>query len=204
MIGKLKPELELAFGAKRLFVSVAGQDAAVTSRTVPRHSPGASDTLTLGQARRLAIAASGLTRPRADGRVDRRHIRGVLRHTALFQIDSVSTVVRAHYLPLWSRLGAYDRGLLDRMYGELFEYWAHEASLLPVEMHPLLRWRMAEARAYTGIYSGLARFAQEQAAFVTSVLERVRAYAGLHDLPVIAVGAAAAQALWPRRPHRPG
>jgi uncharacterized protein YcaQ len=136
--------------------------------------PGASNTLTLSQARRLAIAATGLARPRAGGRVDRRHVRGVLRHTALFQIDSVSTVVRAHYLPLWSRLGSYDRGLLDRMYGELFEYWAHEASLLPVGMHPLLRWRMAEAREYKGTYGALARLAREQPDFMASVLQRVR------------------------------
>jgi uncharacterized protein YcaQ len=147
---------------------------AMTSPAGARRVPDVSDTLTLSQARRLAIAATGLGRPRAAGRVDRRHVRGVLRHTALFQIDSVSTVVRAHYLPLWSRLGAYDRSLLDRMYGELFEYWAHEASLLPVELHPLLRWRMAEARAYKGIYGGLARFAQEESGFVASVLERVR------------------------------
>jgi len=139
-----------------------------------RRMPGVSDTLTLSQARRLAIAATGLTRPRVGGRVDRRHVRGVLRHTALFQIDSVSTVVRAHYLPLWSRLGAYDRSLLDRMYGELFEYWAHEASLLPVQLHPLLRWRMAEARAYKGTYGELARFAREQPAIMESVLQRVR------------------------------
>ena len=131
--------------------------------------------LTLGQARRLAIAASGLARPRPGQRIDRRHVRGVLRRTALLQIDSVSTVVRAHYLPLWSRLGGYDRSLLDRMYGELFEYWAHEASLLPVETQPLLRWRMAEARAFRGTYAALARLAREQPGFVASVLDRVRA-----------------------------
>jgi uncharacterized protein YcaQ len=132
------------------------------------------ETLTLSQARRLAIAAAGLSRPRVAGRVDRRHVRGVLQHTALLQIDSVSAVVRAHYLPLWSRLGSYDRGLLDRMYGELFEYWAHEASLLPVSMHPLLRWRMAEARAYTGIYGELAALARDQPALMETVLQRVR------------------------------
>ena len=74
-------------------------------------------------------------------------------------------LVRAHYLPLFSRLGAYDRGMLDRAaYAGrrrvLFEYWGHEASLLPVALQPLLRWRMARAERGVGVYQGLVRWAR--------------------------------------------
>ncbi len=61
------------------------------------------------------------------------------------QLDSVNVVSRAHYLPFFSRLGPYDRAALDRWLwqsGEMFEYWAHEASLVPIELRPLLTHRM--------------------------------------------------------------
>lgn len=99
------------------------------------------------------MRAQGLDRPRPKGRVDRRHIRRVLADVGLVQIDSVNVVARAQYLPLFSRLGPYDRTLLDRMAyhdTELFEYWGHEASLIPVEHQPLLRWRMAGDHAWGG------------------------------------------------------
>lgn len=97
----------------------------------------------------------------------------------LVQIDSVNVVVRSHYLPVFSRLGAYDRGLLDAAaYAgrrrSLFEYWGHEASLLPVDLHPLVRWRMARAERYTGIYGGLARFAREHRPLIARTLAEVR------------------------------
>ena len=81
-------------------------------------------------------------------------------------------------MPLFSRLGPYDPTLLDReAYGgrgrSLFEYWGHEASLVQVGLHPLLRWRMEEARANRGIYGNLARFAAERRPFVDAVLRRI-------------------------------
>jgi len=113
----------------------------------------------------------------------------VLGRTRLLQIDSVNVFERAHYLPLFSRLGAYDKGLVDRAaYGgaELFEYWGHEASLLPVALHPLLRWRMERAAALGEGWGRTQRLASEQPALVERVLQRVRdegpvTAADLHD-----------------------
>src|SRR5437763_15734235 len=100
------------------------------------------------QARRLALAAQGFGVKRPAGAPDRRHLRRVLKHTGLLQIDSVNVFQRAHYGPPFARLGAYPTALLDRMAyrdHELFEYWGHEAALLPVELHPLMRWRLRRA-----------------------------------------------------------
>lgn len=102
------------------------------------------------EARRIALAAQGFVNPRPS-RPDRRHVRRVLAQIGLLQIDSVNVLVRSHYLPLFSRLGSYAPKILDSSWTglpanrELFEYWGHMASLMPYELHPLLRWRMAEA-----------------------------------------------------------
>lgn len=123
------------------------------------------------EARRVALAAQGFVDPVPAGRVDVRHLRRVLGRVGHLQVDSVNVVVRAHYLPAFSRLGPYPRALLDRMAyerGELFEYWSHEQSLLPVDAHPLLRWRM-ELAAAGQTWGGLARFAREHPAYVEAV-----------------------------------
>ncbi|HVY09485.1 MAG TPA: crosslink repair DNA glycosylase YcaQ family protein [Mycobacteriales bacterium] len=137
--------------------------------------------LTGVQARRLAIAAQGLSgaggsskRPVAS--VDRRHLRRVLQHTGLFQIDSVNVLARAHYLPSYSRLGPYDVKTLDDMafrHRELFEYWGHEAALLPVDLHPLLRWRMKRAEAGIGTWRHVAQLARDQPGYIEEVYDEV-------------------------------
>ncbi len=106
------------------------------------------DSLSLAQARRVAIASLGLARPRPAGRGDRRHARRVLDHVGVIQIDSVNVLARAQEMPLWARLGDHDRTVLPRMAAarELFEYWGHQASLVRVADEPLFRWRMADAR----------------------------------------------------------
>lgn len=102
-----------------------------------------------------------------------------LGHIGLLQIDSVSALIRSHYLPLYSRLGAYSRAELDsrtlagprRAY---FEYWGHEASFLPMDWYPLFRWRMEAAKQGRDIYGGLYRFARENPAAIRDVLDRLR------------------------------
>jgi uncharacterized protein YcaQ len=102
----------------------------------------------------------------------------MVRRLNLLQIDSVNVLVRSHYLPLFSRLGAYNHATLDeRTFGAkkraFFECWAHEASLLPMELHPLMRWRMARARNGQGNYSSMSRFGQEERAYLKTVLDFV-------------------------------
>lgn len=126
-------------------------------------------------AARIALAAQGFCDLPPSGRVDVRHFRRVLRRLALLQLDSVQVVCRSHYLPVYSRLGVYDRGHLDDWLwnsGEMFETWAHEASILPVEMEPVLRWRRRRA-AEGETWSGLHAMATGHAAYVGAVLAEV-------------------------------
>src|SRR5690606_3052486 len=126
-------------------------------------------------ARRVALAAQGFADPR-PARPDRRALRRVIDRVGVIQIDSVNVLSRSHYLPLFSRVGAYPHDLLDRASTRsprlLFEYWAHEASLLPVQYHPLLRWRMA--RASSEAWGGMVQIANERPEFVDWVLEEVK------------------------------
>jgi hypothetical protein len=140
------------------------------------------------QARRVALAAQGFGRPRPPAPTAR-HLRALVDRLHLLQIDSVSVLVRSHYLPIFSRLGPYDRAALDRLAWpapasrstpgargtrHFFETWAHEASLMPVEYEPLLRWRKARALDHQGIWGGPSRIARERPELVAGLLERVR------------------------------
>src|SRR5687768_6835390 len=138
-----------------------------------------TEVLSLPEARRIALAAQGFGRGRPES-VDQGHFRRLIDRLSLHQIDSVNVVVRAHYLPAFSRLGAYDRGLLDRLaWGRksgrrLFEYWAHEASLLPLDLHPLLRWRMAAADRGEVGWTTMREYAGERRPEAEAVLTRIR------------------------------
>jgi len=135
------------------------------------------DRLTPGEARRIALTAQGFNAFRADVDIDRRRILKAIARLNLLQVDSVNVLVRAHYMPLYSRLGPYACELLDQEAtppsGGLFEYWAHEASLLPLDLHPLLRWRMADAGRGQGIWSNLKPYAAERRAEAEALLDRV-------------------------------
>lgn len=137
-----------------------------------------SEGLSLKQARRIALAAQGFTDRRPSATIDRRHIRKVIARTSLLQIDSVNVLARAHYLPVFSRLGAYDHKVLDSMvhpHREHFEYWAHEASIVPVSLYPALHWRMLRAQEKFETWGRPARLAQEHPGFIEDVLAEVTA-----------------------------
>ncbi|HYZ38633.1 MAG TPA: crosslink repair DNA glycosylase YcaQ family protein [Pseudonocardiaceae bacterium] len=134
--------------------------------------------MALDFARRTALAAQGFADPRPSAAVTRRHLMRVLDRIQVLQLDSVSVLVRAHYLPVFSRLGPYRRELLDaaawahpaRRPRPLVEYWAHEASLLPVRDWPLLR-SGAKAPGWWQRYAALADGAPE---LVSAVLDAVK------------------------------
>jgi uncharacterized protein YcaQ len=138
-----------------------------------------SRTLSLVEARRFAMAAQGFARPRLSRPATALDVTRTARSLGLLQIDSVNVLVRSHYLPAFSRLGSYDHDLLDgSAYSgrnrRLFEYWGHEASLIPIEMQPLFRWRMERARRGVGTWGGVARFGRERKEFCRDVLEQIR------------------------------
>jgi len=139
----------------------------------------------LAEARRIALAAQGLDRPRPRGPITVRHLRGVIHQLGLLQMDFVNVLVPAHYQVPFSRLGPYDRSRLDQLVyrrREFTEQWAHEASIVPVETWPLLRHRMQKHRVRPW---GFEKFMAESPDYVEDVLNRVRASGpiGADDLP---------------------
>jgi uncharacterized protein len=144
------------------------------------------------------LTAQGFNAPDREGPSDPARIGRMIRQLGLLQIDSVNVLVRAHYLPLFSRLGAYDPALLDALMAgrpkRFFEYWGHEASLLPVDAHPFLRWRMERARRGIGIWRQLIPFAGERRAEAEALLARIAS-----DGPLAAsdiAGPAAGKGMW--------
>ena len=134
-----------------------------------------TEQITPKTARRIALSAQGFgrTSPATPGR---KHVRDLVRKLGVVQIDSVNVVTRTHYLPGFSRLGDYPREALEaEAWGSrrgLFEYWGHEASLMPMELQPLLRWRMARAEAGE-MWTGLARFGRERRDYIDGVLKEI-------------------------------
>src|SRR5215467_14351323 len=102
-----------------------------------------SNTLSLAEARRLAVSAQAFGRRPAHPTIH--HVCKLAAQLHAFQIDSVNVLVRAHYVPAYARLGPYPMTALDTLtYArhELFEYWGHAACLLPTQLFPLVRYRM--------------------------------------------------------------
>jgi uncharacterized protein YcaQ len=144
------------------------------------HDDVVPTTLTAAQARRIAVAAQGFAEPKPRGPVTRAHLRRLISRIQVLQLDSVSVAVRAHYAPIFSRLGPYDRDVLDRAAWShtarsprlLAEYWAHEAALMAVDDWPLLRWRMREythGRWRTEIVKKKQRLAEDIVATVAEL-----------------------------------
>lgn len=136
--------------------------------------PNARPDISIDEARRIALAAQGFAEARPSGRIDIRALRRVIGRIGLLQIDSVNVLVRSHYMPLFSRLGAYLRSLLDdAVYKrrELFEAWAHVASLVPVDCYPLLRHQMDLP---TPQWKHFRKWVEANQAYVDAVLDEIR------------------------------
>ena len=133
-------------------------------------------TLSIDHARRIALAAQGFagSRPVAPTRAA---LASMLRRIHLVQMDSVNVLARAHYLPLFSRLGPYDRSMLDDLAyrrRELFEYWGHAASLISTELFPLLRWRMTDGDEGAG-WKRFKEWGRANGELVQAVFDEVEA-----------------------------
>lgn len=120
---------------------------------------GRGETLSVAQARRIALAAQGFTDPPHRVPTMRTFDR-TLRRTGVLQVDSVNVLARAHLMPLWSRMGAYDPALLERANTHtpssprrVIEYWAHVQAFMPVELWPSMRHRMEHHAARGGKWS---------------------------------------------------
>lgn len=133
-------------------------------------------SISRSQSRRIALAAQGLG-TRGTVAVAAAQLRRLIARLGAIQIDSVNVLVRSQYLPAFSRYGPYDRALLDRVaYGRprrVFEYWGHEASLLPLETFPLMRWRMQRSKSGLGVWKNVARVGREERELVTRVRETI-------------------------------
>ncbi|CAD5110040.1 winged helix-turn-helix domain-containing protein [Zestomonas carbonaria] len=139
-----------------------------------------AESISLQQARRQALSAQGFGARTPRAAIKAGHVAQTIERLGVVQIDSVNALVRSHYLPVFSRLGDYPQPLLERIaWGpkrsrKLFEYWGHEASLLPLDLYPLMRWRMCRAARGEGIYGQLARFGRERQDVIQRVLQAVR------------------------------
>ena len=145
----------------------------------PGPARGKPTPLSAAEARHIALAAQGFGRPRSPEPPTACDVMAVIRDLGLLQLDSVNVFCRSHYMPIFSRLGAYDRRILDQLAShtstgddrELIEYWAHEASLIPLTTLPSLRWRMT--RADREVWTPVARLAREHPEIVAAAFDLV-------------------------------
>ncbi len=138
--------------------------------------PRISDSIAIGEARRIACAAQGFGVARPEGTVTAKHVTNVFDALGVIQIDSVNVLVRSQELPLFARLGAHKRTAIAdaTKRGKIFEYWAHEAAHIPVAMQPLFRFKMDAARRSDSTPSQwLPRFYAENKSFVEKIYRRI-------------------------------
>ena len=133
------------------------------------------DSLSIADARRIALAAQGFDTARPKTKATQRHVDALISRLGVIQIDSVNVLVRSQELPLFSRLGNHNRNAIPKATEaqKLFEYWGHEAAHLPVDLHPLFRWKMEAARLGKAKHWGLTSFYEENKAFVKRTLKHV-------------------------------
>ena len=133
------------------------------------------DSLSIADARALALAAQGFDTARPKTKATQRHVDALISRLGVIQIDSVNVLVRSQGLPLFSRLGNHNRNAIPKATEQqkLFEYWGHEAAHLPVEIHPLFRWKMEAARLGKAKHWGLTSFYDDNKAFVKRMLKHV-------------------------------
>ena len=133
------------------------------------------DSLSIQDARALALAAQGFDKPRTKTKSTTADAVAVIKKLGVIQIDSVNVLVRSQELPLFSRLGDHDRNAINKATAQskIFEYWGHEAAHLPVELHPLFRFKMHAARSGKLKHWGLTSFYAENKTFVKRILKHV-------------------------------
>jgi uncharacterized protein YcaQ len=133
------------------------------------------DSLSIADARALALAAQGFDTARPKTKATQRHVDALISRLGVIQIDSVNVLVRSQELPLFSRLGNHNRNAIPKATEQqkIFEYWGHEAAHLPVEIHPLFRWKMEAARLGKAKHWGLTSFYDDNKAFVKRILKHV-------------------------------
>jgi len=133
------------------------------------------DSLSIKEARALALAAQGFDSPRTKTKSTTADAVALIKKLGVIQIDSVNVLVRSQELPLFSRLGDHDRNAIPKAtsQGKIFEYWGHEAAHLPVELHPMFRFKMHAARSGKLKHWGLTSFYAENKAFVKRILKHV-------------------------------
>ena len=133
------------------------------------------DSLSIADARALALAAQGFDTARPKTKATQRHVDALISRLGVIQIDSVNVLVRSQELPLFARLGNHNRNAIPKATEQqkLFEYWGHEAAHLPVVIHPLFRWKMEAARSGKAKHWGLTRFYDDNKAFVKRILKHV-------------------------------
>ncbi len=166
-----KPRISFECTLKRKWPPCARSPGQLVLMTTARRTD-----LSRSQARRIALAAQRFT-AKQPNRVSAGQLLRLIEQLGAVQIDSVNVLVRSHYLPAFSRLGSYDRTLLERVAYQrprrIFEYWGHEASFLPVETFPLLRWRMERSRSGAGVWNNVARVGREERDLVARVRETI-------------------------------
>ncbi|WP_061963495.1 winged helix-turn-helix domain-containing protein [Demequina aurantiaca] len=140
-----------------------------------------TDTLSAAAARRIFLSAQGLARKRSPRRVGDAQFAEYLRRQGVLQLDSVNVLARAHYMPLFSRYGAYDRATLDSfLWGDAdghsphaFEHWGHEASVSPLALLPAMHVKMTDTGAWGS--RNEARIEAAHPGLIAQVRERVEA-----------------------------